>query len=45
MPPTEEGAIEHIHALSRTYRGKEYDQPWDRLLVRVRPEHVNEYGL
>lgn len=42
---TEDGAVEHIHGLSRKYRGQEYDQPWDRLLVRVRPEHVNEYGL
>ena len=42
---TEEGAVEHIHKLSQKYDGKDYSGPMDRLLVRVRPERVNEYDL
>ena len=44
---TEDGAEEHIHKLSWKYRGRPYDlqEGQQRLLVRVRPEHVTEYGL
>ena len=44
---TEEGAEEHIHKLSRKYRGREYDLPegQQRLLVRVKPQRVTAYGL
>lgn len=42
---TEEGADEHIDALSRKYDGKPWEGPLDRLLVRVLPERVNEYAL
>jgi PPOX class probable F420-dependent enzyme len=39
------GADEHIHKLSRKYRGTEYPDPSGRVLVRVRPEHVHAYGV
>jgi PPOX class probable F420-dependent enzyme len=44
---TDEGAEEHIHKLSRKYRGREYDLPegQQRLLVRVKPQRVTAYGL
>jgi PPOX class probable F420-dependent enzyme len=44
---TEEGAEEHIHKLSRKYRGRDYNLPegQQRLLVRIKPEHVTAYGL
>jgi len=45
---TEEGAEEHIHKLARKYRGEErYSlRPGERrLLVRIRPVQVYEYGL
>jgi PPOX class probable F420-dependent enzyme len=44
---TEEGAEEHIHKLSWKYRGRPYDLPegQQRLLVRIKPEHVTVYGL
>ena len=40
---TEEGAEEHIHKLSRKYRGSEYSlQPGERrIIVKVRPERVD----
>lgn len=41
----EEGANEHIHKLSRKYRGTEYNDPTERVIVRVRPERVHSYGL
>ena len=43
---THEGAEEHIHKLSRKYRGEDYDAPKDpqRILVRVTPERVNSPG-
>jgi PPOX class probable F420-dependent enzyme len=40
-----EGANEHIHKLSRKYRGVDYPDPTDRVLVRVRPERVFPYGF
>lgn len=44
---TEEGAVEHIHKLSRKYRGRDYDLPagQQRLIVRIEPERVTAYGL
>ena len=42
---TQDGADEHIELLSRKYDGKAWEGPLDRLLVRVLPERVNEYGL
>ena len=44
---TEDGAREHIDALSRKYRGRDYDLPpgQQRLIVRVKPERVTAYGL
>jgi PPOX class probable F420-dependent enzyme len=41
----DEGAEEHIHKLSRKYRGVEYPDASGRVLVRVRPEHVFAYGV
>ena len=43
---THEGAEEHIHKLSRKYRGEEYDAPKEpqRILVKVTPERVNSPG-
>jgi PPOX class probable F420-dependent enzyme len=40
---TTEGAVEHIHALSRRYFGRDYDlagEAGERVLVRVRPDSV-----
>ena len=39
---THDGAEEHIHHLSRKYRGQEYDSPKEpqRILVRISPEVV-----
>ena len=44
---TEEGAAEHIDALSRKYFGRDYRRrPGERrVLVRVRPERVAGYRL
>lgn len=44
---TEEGAQEHIHALSRKYFGRDYRvRPGERrVLVRVRPERVTAYRV
>jgi PPOX class probable F420-dependent enzyme len=43
----EEGAVEHIHELSRRYRGRDYDLDPDqkRLIVRVRPQRVTARGF
>jgi PPOX class probable F420-dependent enzyme len=43
---TQDGAEEHIHKLSRKYRGRDYDKPKDpqRLLVTVKPDRVSRYG-
>lgn len=41
----DEGAAEHIHQMSRKYRGTDYPEPTGRVLVRVRPERVHAYGV
>jgi PPOX class probable F420-dependent enzyme len=43
----EDGAEEHIHKLSRKYRGRDYDLPagQKRIIVRVKPERVTAYGF
>jgi PPOX class probable F420-dependent enzyme len=43
----EEGAVEHIHELSRRYRGRDYDLTpgQQRLIVRVKPERVTVRGF
>jgi PPOX class probable F420-dependent enzyme len=41
----DEGAAEHIHKLSRKYRGTDYPEPDGRVLVRVRPQYVHGYGV
>jgi PPOX class probable F420-dependent enzyme len=42
-----EGAAEHIHKLSRKYRGRDYVlKPGEqRVIVRVTPERVTAYGF
>ena len=44
---TAEGAVEHIHALSRKYFGRDYTlRPGEeRLIVRIRPERVTAYKV
>lgn len=40
---TTEGAVEHIHELSRRYTGEDYDQldeAGERIIIRVRPDRV-----
>ena len=41
---TEEGAADHIDALARKYTGKDFTNHDNRLIVRVRPERIVEYG-
>jgi PPOX class probable F420-dependent enzyme len=41
----DEGAAEHIHAMSHKYRGTDYPEPDGRVLVRVRPGRVHSYGV
>jgi PPOX class probable F420-dependent enzyme len=43
----EAGADEHIHELSRRYRGQDYDLDPNqkRLIVRVKPERVTARGV
>ncbi|MFB6218553.1 MAG: PPOX class F420-dependent oxidoreductase [Halobacteriaceae archaeon] len=45
---TTEGAVEHIHELSRQYTGREYqhldEEDGDRLTVRIRPRAVVTSG-
>ena len=40
-----EGAAEHIHKLSRKYRGVDYPTPDGRVIVRVRPTRVHSMGV
>jgi PPOX class probable F420-dependent enzyme len=43
---THDGAEEHIHELSRRYRGRDYDKPQEprRILVRITPDRISRYG-
>jgi PPOX class probable F420-dependent enzyme len=43
----ESGADEHIHELSRRYRGRDFDldPTQKRLIVRIRPERVTARGV
>jgi PPOX class probable F420-dependent enzyme len=42
-----EGASDHIHKLSRKYRGRDYDLAPDerRVIARLRPERVTGYNV
>ena len=40
-----DGADEHIHELSRKYRGEDFDGPADRVIVKVLPERVFAYQV
>jgi PPOX class probable F420-dependent enzyme len=40
-----DGALDHIHALSHRYRGKDYVGDYDRVIVRVRAERVFDYQV
>jgi PPOX class probable F420-dependent enzyme len=40
-----QGAAEHIHKLSRKYRGEDYPSPDGRVIVRVRPTRVHSMGI
>ena len=40
-----EGADEHIEKLAQEYWGRGYENPRERVIVRVRPERVYEYGF
>ena len=42
---THDGAEEHIHELSRRYRGRDYDKPQEprRILVRITPDRISRY--
>jgi PPOX class probable F420-dependent enzyme len=40
---SEEGAAEHINELSHKYEGKDFHSPVDRVIVRVRPEHILDH--
>ena len=44
---TTEGAEEHIHKLSRRYRGRDYDlRPGEqRVIARIKPERVTAYNV
>ena len=41
----EEGAGEHIDALSQRYDGKPFHTPVDRVIVRIKPERVLDHGI
>jgi PPOX class probable F420-dependent enzyme len=45
---SEDGAVEHIHKLSRKYIGKDY--PWlepgeERVIVTIHPERIDSQGV
>jgi PPOX class probable F420-dependent enzyme len=40
-----EGANEHIHELSHKYRGTDFHTPVDRVIVRVKPDRIFDYGF
>ena len=39
------GADEHIEKLAQKYWGRSYENPRERVIVRVRPERVYVYGF
>jgi PPOX class probable F420-dependent enzyme len=39
----EDGAAEHINALSHKYRGVDFPPPRNRVIVRVEPKHIYDY--
>jgi PPOX class probable F420-dependent enzyme len=41
----ENGAGEHINGLSLKYEGRDFHTPANRVIVRVRPERVLDYGV
>jgi PPOX class probable F420-dependent enzyme len=41
----EHGAAEHIDELSHRYEGRPFRTPFDRVIVRVRPRRVLDYGI
>ena len=41
----ENGAGEHINGLSLKYEGRDFHTPTNRVIVRVRPERVLDYGV
>jgi PPOX class probable F420-dependent enzyme len=41
----EDGAAEHIHGLSQRYEGRQFRTPVDRVIVRVSPRRIFDYGL
>jgi PPOX class probable F420-dependent enzyme len=40
-----DGADEHIHTLSRKYRGADFHTPEDRVIVKVRPDRIFDYNV
>jgi PPOX class probable F420-dependent enzyme len=40
----EQGAAEHIDELSQRYEGRPFRTPFDRVIVRVHPRRVLDYG-
>ena len=40
---TGEGAEKHINDLSLRYEGKDFSAPVDRVIVRVRPQHILDH--
>jgi PPOX class probable F420-dependent enzyme len=41
----ENGAAEHIHSLSQRYNGRQFHTPVDRVIVRVSPRRIFDYGF
>ena len=41
----ENGAGEHINDLSLKYEGKDFHTPFNRVIVRVKPERLLDYGV
>jgi PPOX class probable F420-dependent enzyme len=41
----EDGAGEHINDLSLKYEGKDFHTPTNRVIVRVRPDRLLDYGV
>jgi PPOX class probable F420-dependent enzyme len=40
-----DGADEHIHELSRKYRGEDFHAAHDRVIVKVKPERIFSYQV